>query len=350
MTLQPLPIRRVNQQRLRGRRRRLLCACMTSDYGRPERGFGYEYYNFLPTFERMPLDVRQFDFVAAVVELGYWGAAAELRRLVLDWDPDVLICFMYQEQLSRDVVRWVSAETETTTVAWFSDDHWRFDNYSRHWANAFNWVLTTDECAVDKYRALGQQGVIRTQWGCNELLYRPTGRPLQFDVTFVGAAYGRRRAVIDCLVRHGIPVSSWGAGWPQGRLSQTEMIEAFSTSRINLNLSASSRQRRWRRSDDRDLQIKGRVFEVPSCGGLLLTDAAPRLEEYFIPDREIVVFDGIDDLLVKTQSLLANEHRRSAIANAGYERTMRDHTYLSRMNSIFAEIGLLPASPGVRNG
>ena len=58
------------------------------------------------------------------------------------------------------------------------------------------------------------------------------------------------------------------------------MIEVFSRSRINLNLSNASNPwwRRWRRRRD---QIKGRNFEVPGCGGFLLTQPADDLERYF---------------------------------------------------------------------
>ena len=316
---------------------------MTHDYGRADRGFSYEYYNFLPALRRMPIEVQHFDFVAAVSQFGYWAAGTQLMSLVERWEPDVLLCFMYQEQLSRDVIRWISAKTPTVTIAWFSDDHWRFPDFSRHWAPAFNWVLTTDASAVGRYQTSGHPGVLRTQWAFNELTYKPTGGPLLYDVSFVGEAYGGRRATIQRLAHHGINVRAWGRGWPAGRLSQSEMIEVFAASRVNLNLSASSRFSRLSRTRRLRPQVKGRVFEVTGCGGLLLTDMAPGLDECFLLGQEIVVFRDTNQLVRRVRRLLSNEDERSEIAQAGHRRVLRDHTYQSRLAAIFRGVGLFPA-------
>ena len=87
-------------------------------------------------------------------------------------------------------------------------------------------------------------------------------------------------------------------------------------------------------------QIKGRNFEVPGCGGFLLTSNADDLEMYYEPDQELVCFDGISDLTDKIKYYLAHEDERAAIAQRGYERTLRDHTYARRFEEIFKRIGL----------
>jgi spore maturation protein CgeB len=90
-------------------------------------------------------------------------------------------------------------------------------------------------------------------------------------------------------------------------------------------------------------QIKGRNFEVPGCGGFLLTSGAEDLESYYELDKEIVCFDRSDDLIEKIKYYLAHDDERAAIARRGYERTQRDHTYARRFDDIFRKIGLVNA-------
>ena len=64
------------------------------------------------------------------------------------------------------------------TVNWFTDDHWRFDRFSRHFAPAFDWSITTDRDSLPKYEAIGYENVILSQWACNGYAYDWTGREL----------------------------------------------------------------------------------------------------------------------------------------------------------------------------
>ena len=92
---------------------------------------------------------------------------AVLRRCLIRrlWDiveyekPDLLFSVRFQE-LDKDVIRMISQETDTITVGWFSDDHWRFDDFTRFWAPQFNWLVTTAQSSLPKYEALGYQNVI----------------------------------------------------------------------------------------------------------------------------------------------------------------------------------------------
>jgi spore maturation protein CgeB len=258
------------------------------------------------------------------------------------------------------VVRQISDLPDVTTLNWFCDDHWRFDNYSRFWAPQFDWVVTTARSALPKYDRLQYRNVIKSQWGCNHFLYRKLAAPHQYDVSFVGQPHGNRREMVKALRAAGINVRCFGFGWEDGRVSQERMIETFNRSRINLNFSNASvktgRRRlvQWiaalsERSENIESrshypdQIKGRNFEVPGCGGFLMTSRADDLETYYNLDKEIVCFDDVNDLIDKIKYYLAHEEERAAVALRAYERTLREHTYARRFEEIFAKIGLLNA-------
>lgn len=90
-----------------------------------------------------------------------------------------------------------------------------------------------------------------------------------------------------------------------------------------------------------------RNFEVPAHGGFLLTLAREELVECFVPGEECGVFRGEQDLLEKVQYYLENRKRREEIARAGQERTLAEHTYAHRFQSLvktLRDAGVLPKS------
>lgn len=87
-------------------------------------------------------------------------------------------------------------------------------------------------------------------------------------------------------------------------------------------------------------QIKARHFEIPACRGFLMTSMADDLPKFLEPNREVVIYSDLEDLRDKIGYYLTHEEERASIAQAGYERVMRDHTYDKRFREIFKAIGL----------
>lgn len=362
----------------------ILYAGLKYDYGDPSRGYSFEHYNFYDSLVRMGHDVLYFDIGSQIAEKGRTAANRLLLDVVRTQRADALFSVMFREELDKRVVREISEDTDTTTIAWFSDDHWRFDTYSRLWAPHFNWCITTSAGALDKYRALGYRNIVKSQWACNTSMYRPLDVAQRLPVSFVGLPHGNRRFVVQRLVDAGIEVHTFGLGWENGRVTQEDMVRIFNESCINLNLSNASVNRtragrtlalalralpaltlssRWRASVVRALdaleqrlqgptpyafpeQIKGRNFEVPGCGGFLLTAGADNLEDYYNPGEEVALYRGQDDLLTQVRVFLEDSDRRAQIARAGYQRTRREHTWAHRFSAIFTRIGLPAPSPG----
>jgi spore maturation protein CgeB len=336
---------------------------MKYDYGDSSRGLGFEHYNFYDSLRNMKHDLVYFDFMSLHQRLGKQGMNRRLLEVARSEKPDLSFSVLFTDQFEPDAISTLSELCPT--VNWFCDDHWRFESFSQHWAPRFTWVVTTARSALPKYKALGYHQVIKSQWACNHFLYRKLDLPLAHAVTFVGQPHGNRRALIEALRGAGVSVKVWGMGWKEGRISQDEMIGVFNQSRINLNLSNASvltdataptflRRAlrrflpqlpldRWNRRPppvtDANDQIKGRNFEIPGCGGFMLTGRADDLANYYEPDQEIAVFDSLEDLLEKIRHYLAHEDQRAAIAEAGYRRTLADHTYVHRFNDIFRRMG-----------
>ncbi len=349
---------------------KILYIALKYDYGDPKRGFSFEHYNFYDSLAKMNNGANQivyFPFDEIIQKVGKKEMNKLLLETVYQEKPDSCFFFLFTDEFEKETIKQISQKF--LTLNWFADDHWRFDVYSKYYAPFFNWVVTTDSKAPAKYYKIGYKNVIKSQWACNNFLYKPLDLPKIYDVTFIGQPHGNRKKIIEKIKQRGINIKCWGNGWPNGRISQEEMIKIFSQSKINLNLSNSSgtinlktpakiflkryndsikfcKPKEWSSNFKSILgmqreQIKGRNFEIPGCRGFLLTNDADNLKDYYKNGKEIVIYSNIDDLIKKINYYLVNNKEREIIANNGYQRTLTEHTYEKRFNEIFKTIGLL---------
>lgn len=79
-----------------------------------------------------------------------------------------------------------------------------------------------------------------------------------------------------------------------------------------------------------------RLFEATGAGACLLTDAKESLPGIFVPDEEVITYSSKQECAEKAKWLIANPDKCRAIAQAGLNRTLKDHTYYNRA-PIFAE-------------
>jgi spore maturation protein CgeB len=351
---------------------KILFAALRYEYGNKNAGDSFEYKNFFESLKRMPgVSAEAFWFDEVMAEKGRDEMNRLLLQTVKETRPDLLFCFLFTEEIKKETIQYITQKTGTLTLNWFADDHWRFPIFSRHWAPLFSAVCTTDSQAVLKYRRLGIGKVIKTQWGVNTELFKPAEeKEPNLDITFVGQNYSIREKYIRALEKAGLPVKAFGTGFKAGRIAKERTSQIWASSKINLNFTESSaygakfffkslvklfvkKELGRYRFDGQNFfanlqsawlmrrrQIKSRNFEIPACGGFLLTNDADNLRDYYEDGKEIVIFKNTEDLIEKCGYYLKNETQREQIAHAGYLRTIKDHTYEKRFEEIFRSLNL----------
>ena len=100
-----------------------------------------------------------------------------------------------------------------------------------------------------------------------------------------------------------------------------EMFQQLQRTRVSLNIHVDIA---------RTHASNMRLYEATGVGSCLLTDAKPNLKEVFEPDVEVVAYANADECVEKLNYLLAHEDERRAIAKAGQQRTLRDHSFDNR--------------------
>lgn len=258
-------------------------------------------------------------------------------------NPDVLFCVLFENQLSRETMKAISGHTPTRTVNWFCDDHWRFDEFSRHWAPAFNWIATTVPNAFERYKTMPGVAPILTQWAVNPERYEAEPGGDRSGITFIGQRRPARERHVSALRRANLPIEAWGYGWPDGRLSEPDMAMKLAESAIVLNFSDASRKRKLSRKPL--TQMKARVFELGATGGLVVTEYDPDLPSFYDIGKEIVSFRTPRELVRACRYFTSNPEEAARVAAAGYSRTLQSHTYRHRLAEIFGIMGLR-SSPG----
>ena len=68
------------------------------------------------------------------------------------------------------------------------------------------------------------------------------------------------------------------------------------------------------------------MFEATGVGSCLISDHKNNNDEYFLPEKEIVVYKNKFDLMDKLDFYINNDKERQEIALAGQKRTLKDHT------------------------
>jgi spore maturation protein CgeB len=354
---------------------KILYCSLKYEYGNPEWGLAsIDYLQFFGSLQQMPaVEVEHFAFDEKMRELGRDGMNQALIDKVLETKPDLLFTFLFTEEIKKETIEYITKKTSTKTLNWFADDNWRFPVFSKFWTPLFTAVTTTDSLAFEKYKVLGLNA-IKTMWGANTILYKPqdpSKDPGTYKITFVGKSYGKRNEYIKILQKHKLHAQGFGKGWSSGVISFEKMLEIFSFSKINLNFSESpfftikdkmkalaklfvSKElgeyklnvKNFTSNLESAIQgqrrtIKTRTFEIPACGGFLLTGKPDEdISPYYTPGKEIEVYSSLNELKAKCEYYLNNEQARNVIAKAGYERTIKDHSYIQRFFEIFKKMGL----------
>jgi hypothetical protein len=151
------------------------------------------------------------------------------------------------------------------------------------------------------------------------------------DVLFLGNAYGVRKEIVLFLKSKGINIQAYGAGWENGFVNFDETINLYNRAKIVLGVGGVGHSANFK-------HLKGRDFEATMCGSCYITSYNPELADWFVIGKEILCYTSNIELLEQIHYLLQNDEERKEIAKNAYEKSIYEHTWTHRINSLIAEI------------
>ncbi len=104
----------------------------------------------------------------------------------------------------------------------------------------------------------------------------------------------------------------------------TETPFLYKNSRINLNITIPNIAS----------GVPLRVFDILMSGGFLMTNDRAELHNLFEPGKDLVLFDGIPQLIEGAEYYLAHEEERKTIAEHGKDTVRRQHSLRQRLQEI----------------
>jgi spore maturation protein CgeB len=206
----------------------------------------------------------------------------------------------------------------------------------------FDLLVTSFPHFVERFRALGIASAYLPIAFHRPVLDRVGPQERAYGAVFVGGVNPRVHpagtALMERLTAAGL-VDVWGYGADElprdspilarhhGEAWGLEMYRVLARSRIVVNRHIEAAEGHANNM---------RLYETTGMGALLLTEDAPNLPELFTPGAEVVTYRSEDELVERLGHLAAHEDERAAIAAAGQERTLRDHTYERRIAELAA--------------
>lgn len=119
----------------------------------------------------------------------------------------------------------------------------------------------------------------------------------------------------DSAIRHAYIGSAWGI----------QMYHVICNSKITLNHHIDVAEH---------YANNMRLYEATGVGTLLITDWKVNLHEMFEPGKEVIAYRTPEECRELIRYYLEHDEEREAIARAGQQRTLREHTYYQRMQEL----------------
>jgi len=172
------------------------------------------------------------------------------------------------------------------------------------------------------------------------------------DVFMVGTGFPERINLLTSIDWTDIDLRLFGGNWgdlgdgldkyysPEFLDNEEEVPLFYTNSRISLNIYRTAK---WPGENVLHIEpgiaysVSPRCYEILGSGGFLLTDSRPELLELFEDGKDIVVFDGAEELGDKIKFYLSHPRQRDKIVASG-RRAVSGHTYMSRAAKILKYI------------
>ena len=104
-----------------------------------------------------------------------------------------------------------------------------------------------------------------------------------------------------------------------------EMPCVFRYSKLNLNPTLKCIQS----------GIPLRALDIMGAGGALLSNYQPELAEYFENEKDVILYESMEDAIAKADFYLRHEDLRKAIAISGYQKVKEAFSYPERIDTLF---------------
>lgn len=304
-------------------------------------GKGYPY---------SPLDNGIVESLKSVVErVTLVTPDADVVSVATKVHPDMLLA-LDGMHLTLDKVQAVNTLGIRTAI-WFTDDPY-YTDITAEIALNYHHVFTLERNCVAFYAERGCPRVSYLPLGVFPTSFKPRNTPhsIRGEICFIGTAYWNRihqfNQLLPMIAHRRLHISGiwwdrlaeyerWKGFIDLGKWMEPDQTsESYNAYKIVINSHRAFDDDTFNQNGAQIAAVSPnpRTFEISASATLQLTDWREDLTQFYIPGHEIITYDSLEDLAAKTEYYLEHEEERQEIVLRGLYRTLKDHTYVSRLN------------------
>jgi len=294
--------------------------------------------------ERHGQTVTRFDLEARpglLARLRGGDLVSRLDRELEIGAPDIVLVIR-GEALSEQAIRRLRADHPGTWVNWVPDDLHGLA-IVQHALPAYDLVFTAGTDVAESLRETLEVPVHYLPLAADPSVYKPMRSRDQYraNVVFAGTATPRREQLLGELVEFGLAL--WGPGWRRTSLRDYCRGEQLDTENFVRAYAGASVAINIHRSADaepavNERGVNQRTFEVAAIGVPQVVDFRGDLERHFTDRREVLVYRSVQEMRALVEAALQDPKAADAVAQAGRQRTLREHTYMHRLKVLLETV------------
>lgn len=189
-------------------------------------------------------------------------------------------------------------------------------------------------------KEMGAKEVHTIYWGADPSVFVPLKTEKEFDVGFYGIGDRLREDSINFMIgepsktmNSSFVVAGKGMGSCIGNAKYIDADEIwynkfYSQCRICLNISRIPHATVFGSSISR-------IFELASMGSCIVTNPYNGIEEWFEPNKEIIIVNDLKEALEIYSNLLDSSESRESLGQAARKRFLKEHTFEHRCSQLF---------------
>ncbi|MFF2483986.1 glycosyltransferase [Paenibacillus sp. NPDC058071] len=241
------------------------------------------------------------------------------------------------------------------TAIWMTDDPY-YTEMSVGIVPHYDVVFTLEKNCVELYRSIGCPSVHYLPFCASPEQFQPvnTERGRRKDITFIGSAYYNRVRYFNAAASYLSARNTLISGIWWDRLDRFDLLKdrikldnwmdpqetglCYNASKIVINMHRAHNDPEHNRNSFgvTAASPNPRTFEIAACAAFQLCDVRDDLAFFYKPDVEIATYSSPQELVEKLDYYLRHEEERREIALRGYWRTLREHTYASRLQTMLS--------------
>jgi spore maturation protein CgeB len=282
--------------------------------------------------------------VMHLLQLGYekfaptWLPPQErwLLKTFQEFRPDAMIAITHA--VSENTLLKLN-ECGVRNIAWWGDTPANMRKYGLL-CKGWDHIFIKDRYAVFKLKTLGLNAHFLPE-AMNPAWHKPLYKEIGEDIVFAGNTYDYRHFLVRRLLDAGCKsIKLYGSRPPvwadkdikdifqHKYIVKEQKSRVFGEGLVCINSTQMCEGN----------SVNCRAFEISGAGGLQIMEYRPAIEDCFVPGKEIVTYESVDELMDKISFYRNNVSASMAIRNAAYSRVISSHTYKHRLSEILQKL------------